>query len=277
MTPNNIPPENLVIYEVKGVPNDPDNPRLGPGFLGLWIEGDYTFFFFDREPDKQAGIYFKADGNLEVRHVHRMKYGQWQDGAGFTPFTVGPLLIAPAWQDVDPQPGQVMIKIDPGLAFGFGGHPTTRACLEFLVRVYREDRPEAVLDLGTGTGVLALAAVKLGAERGLAVEYSHLAFETARKNVLLNQEDSAVKVVRGRAEDYLDHASPLVCSNLHLPVQEAVFERGGFRRRRWLILSGLFHAQAERLEKALTADGCRLVDRIRDSRWCSLLMRSDRD
>jgi len=275
MKTDNHPPDNLVIYEVKGVPENPDVPVPGPGFLGLWIEGDYTFFFFDREPEEQAATFFHADKNLEVRYIHRMKYAQWQDGAGFTPFKVHQLLIAPAWEEGHAaEPGQVMIKIDPGLAFGFGGHPTTRACLEFLTRIYREDRPELMLDLGTGTGVLALAAVKLGAKRALGVEWSHLACDAAKRNVTLNQMDESVAIVRGRAEDYLHFPAPLVCANLHWPVQEAVFESGGFKNRRWLVLSGLFHLQAEELERRLKLSGFKVADRIRDSRWCSLLMRA---
>ena len=277
MTLNAIPPENLVIYEVKGVPHDPDNASPGPGFLGLWIEEDYTFFFFDQEPDKQAQAYFKNEGNLEIHHIHRMKYEQWQDGAGFSPFTVGPLLIAPAWPEVDPEPGLVMIKIDPGLAFGFGGHPTTRACLEALVRVYAEDCPLSVLDLGTGTGILSLAAAGLGAKRILAVEWSHLAVETARKNLTLNGLANMVQVLQGRAEDHLNFKADLVCANLHYPVQEAIMEKGGFRDRRWLILSGLFHAQAEKLESSVLDLGYLIVDRVRDDRWTTLLFRNTKN
>lgn len=274
MTYRPLPPEDLVIYEVRGTWDGRDRLDLGPDFLGFWVEADYSFFFFSQDPGKRFRAFLQDRANLEVRYVHRMKYAEWQDGAGFKPFSVGPLNIVPAWEDPPLGTGEFLVRIDPGLAFGFGGHPTTLACLQALVRVYEEDQPAQVLDLGAGTGVLALAAIRLGAARAWAVEYSHLAAETAQDNAALNGLDRVIEVIRGRAEDCLDFPAQLVCSNLHLQIQEDVFERGGFRGRGWLILSGMFHAQAERMEKALTGEGYRLVDRVRDERWTTLLLRA---
>ena len=269
------PPENLVIYEVKGIPEEAHHPDLGRGFLGYWTEGDYTFFFFGQEPDERVNRFLKERTWLELRHVHRMKYSDWQDGADFSPISIGPLVISPAWSDFQvTNPDLSHIRLDPGLAFGFGGHPTTMACLEFLVRVYREERPSRVLDLGAGTGVLSLAAARLGAEEVKAVELNHISFETARKNVILNELEPVIETVLGPAERCLEFPADLVCSNLHLPVQEAILESGGFEKRRWVILAGLFHSQAEKMETALKRSGYRVFDRIRETRWASLLMKA---
>lgn len=274
MTQGPPPPENLVIYEVEGVPGRSAVSGLGPGYLGLWEEGGYTFFFFDREAGVAWDRFLAERTGLNLRYVHRMKYEQWQDGARFEPFQVGPLAIVPAWEAVNPWPGQLLIRLDPGLAFGFGGHFTTRSCLEALIRVYRADRPAMVLDLGAGTGVLALAAARLGAERAVAVESSQIAAETAARNVILNGLEKTVEVVYGRAEEHLNPAADLVLANLHFAAQNAVLEAGGYDRRRWLILSGLFHQQAALLEQGLAGRGYRLEDRSRDPRWATLLFRA---
>jgi ribosomal protein L11 methyltransferase len=265
------PPENLVVYEVKGGFNETGRPDLGEYFLGFWVESDYTFFFFSHPADGSIKSLLDRLPDLTLRHVHHMKYADWQDGAGFTPFSVGPLTVVPAWGDpIDPAP-DIPIRIDPGLAFGFGGHPTTRACLGFLVRIYQEDTPQTVLDLGTGTGILAVAAAKLGAQNILAVENSHLAAETAAKNVTLNELENKIHVVQGLAEDHARTPADLVVSNLHMPVQEAVLAQGGFDQRRYIILSGLFHSQAETMADHLEQKGYRLMDLIRDERWVSSL------
>jgi len=272
-----MPPEHLVIYEIQGAWSDEDAREsriLGTGFLGRWIEGGYTFLFFDREAEEYVRSLLQARPDLQLRQVHRMKYAQWQDGARFHPFSVGGLTIVPAWHAPPDEPNRMMLRIDPGLAFGFGGHPTTQACLQALNRVYREDRPVSVLDLGTGTGILALAAARFGARRIRAVDYSHLAADTARENVSLNGLDQVIEVIRGRAEDYLDDPADLVCANLHFQIQETILARGGFHGRRWLILSGLFHAQAETMAAALTAAGYRIVDQVREPRWATLLLRA---
>jgi ribosomal protein L11 methyltransferase len=266
------PPENLVIYEAEGVYSPPGPPDLGPGFQGYWVEGGYTFFFYDAGPHGDAALPEEAGEGLHIRYVHRMKYSQWQDGAGMKPFGVGPLRFAPAW---DPDPGEGVIRIDPGLAFGFGGHPTTRACLEALVRIYRRDVPSQVLDLGAGTGILALAAAALGARTVRAVEYSHLAWVTARRNVALNRLEQVIEVYHGLAEDHGDQPADLVCSNLNHAVQKNLLASGGFRNRRHLILSGLFHHEADELKAALTGEGYRLMDQVRDTRWATLVLTGD--
>ena len=159
------------------------------------------FFFFSRESESFMDLSTRHP-DLELRYVHRMKYSDWQDGALFQAFRVGPLTIAPAWDEPPRIESGSVIRIDPGLAFGFGGHPTTRACLGILVKIYERYKPRTVLDLGTGTGILALAAATMGAEKICAVEYSHLAADTARENVSLNRLDGLVEVIRGQAEDY---------------------------------------------------------------------------
>ena len=107
MTQGPPPPENLVIYEVEGVPGRSAVSGLGPGYLGLWEEGGYTFFFFDREAGEAWDRFLAERTGLRLRTVHRMKYEQWQDGARFEPFEVGPLAIVPAWEASNPWPGRL--------------------------------------------------------------------------------------------------------------------------------------------------------------------------
>lgn len=265
------PPEDLVVYETAGVFDETDVAPW-PGFLGFWVESGYTFFFFDR-PAPVFESYLAGASGLTLRHVHEMKYSQWQDGAGFKPFRVGPLVIEPPWDPAIRRPGDLPVVVDPGLAFGFGGHFTTKSCLRALVKAYQADRPAEALDLGAGTGVLSVAAARLGASNVTAVEYSHLAADAARNNVRLNDLNDNVRVIRGLAEDHARVSADLVMSNLHDPVQQAVLAAGGFDRRRWAILSGLFHHQAEEMEAALTRRGYTLLDRERDERWTTLLLK----
>lgn len=278
MKKNTQPPENLVIYEVEGAFEGTLEPVPKAGFLGFWVEGDYTFFFFDKKADEVMMPVLASKPDLVLRNTHEMKYSDWQDGAGFSEVKVGPLTVYPAWEESPGlEQGTMPICLDPGLAFGYGGHPTTRACLTFLVRVFSTDPPKKVLDFGAGTGVLSLAAARLGAKNITAIELIHLSAKTAEKNVGLNDLGREIKVIHGQAEDYLHEPVELVCSNLHLPVQETILELGGFDNRRWLILSGLFHSQAEKIEKALIKRGYRTVDHVREVRWSSLLMRGKED
>ena len=115
----------------------------------------------------------------------------------FKPLRVGKhLLIVPTWEDVLHLPGDMVIRIDPGMAFGTGGHETTRLCLELLESVM-VDGPlltvPSLLDLGTGSGILAMAASLLGAGRILALDIDPDAVEVARNNIILNEMSDCIE------------------------------------------------------------------------------------
>ncbi len=115
----------------------------------------------------------------------------------FKPLRVGKrLLIVPTWEDAAQLPGDLVLRIDPGMAFGTGGHETTRLCLEVLEQVMELGNPgsaPSLLDLGTGSGILAMAASLLGAGRILALDIDPDAVEVARENLALNQLSSRVE------------------------------------------------------------------------------------
>ncbi len=108
----------------------------------------------------------------------------------FKPLRIGAhLLIVPTWEEVDSREGDLVIRIDPGMAFGTGGHETTRLCLEMVETVMAEGGgwcEPSLLDLGTGSGILAMAACLLGAGRVLALDIDPDAVEVARENMALN-------------------------------------------------------------------------------------------
>ncbi|MCG8492832.1 MAG: 50S ribosomal protein L11 methyltransferase, partial [Sneathiellales bacterium] len=103
-----------------------------------------------------------------------MTYEEWL-GEKLVPCRIGRFFISAPWERLDfkvkPHAGEFSIALDPGVVFGTGTHPTTRECLDFMERAFRESSIETVLDLGTGTGLLAIAAAKLGALKTLAVDF----------------------------------------------------------------------------------------------------------
>ncbi len=123
---------------------------------------------------------------------------EWLDSlkANFAPFPVGrDLLIRPSWIEVPASPGRVVINLDPGSAFGTGDHPTTRMCLEYLDQHLTAGL--SVLDLGTGTGILAIAAALLGCRSVAALDTDAAAVRAARVNVERNRVAGKVSVKRG--------------------------------------------------------------------------------
>jgi ribosomal protein L11 methyltransferase len=115
-----------------------------------------------------------------------------------------------------------------------------------------------VLDLGTGTGVLALAAARLGAKKVLAVDLNPLCVKTCIRNVDHNGLDGIIEVAQGRAEDFVSKPADLVVANIHYQVLEDLFDKGCFRDKPRLILSGLMRSQVANIRSRLDREGMRL-------------------
>jgi ribosomal protein L11 methyltransferase len=117
----------------------------------------------------------------------------------FKPLRVGrSLVIKPTWESYTPQSGDIVIEIDPGMAFGTGQHASTRMCLEAIESIFIEERTfekARVLDVGTGTGILGIACAKLGAGQVRCVDNDPLATRIARENILVNRVEDRVEVV----------------------------------------------------------------------------------
>jgi ribosomal protein L11 methyltransferase len=115
------------------------------------------------------------------------------------PLRLGRLVVAPTWVRLPAGSGKIVVRIDPGMAFGSGAHPSTRLCLRLLLRYFRPRGPAGgtVIDVGTGSGILAIAAARLGARRVAARDVDPVAAEVARANVRTNGVPKAVRVVRG--------------------------------------------------------------------------------
>jgi ribosomal protein L11 methyltransferase len=198
------------------------------------------------------------------------------------------LLILPAW--LDPPAGQeqrLPIRMDPGSAFGTGSHPTTRLCLEAL-----EGLADArggslqglrVADLGCGTGVLALAALRLGADRVLAVDTDPVAEQATVANARLNGLDGRLRVARGSLEaleDLLEgQPADLLLCNILAPVIEALAPgfAGVLRPEGSGLLSGLLVAQAPRLQRALADAGWSARLGGRQDSWALLCLGATAD
>lgn len=278
-----LPEQALTVYEIRALNSealrifdDQNNlTRLGPDLAGVHWETDFAFIFFKDEPGPDVSRFLYEHPELDLKHVHKLTYGQWQDGAGSDPFEVEGLTISNSYCDSAQEPKLI---IDPGLAFGFGGHPTTHTCLKFLARVCRakSGAPATALDLGSGTGVLSLAAAFWGVNRVVGVDYSHLATDAALHNLAANRLEEKVKFIHGPAQSYADYEAELLMANLHLSLQEELFETGAFNKRKSVIISGLLPSEGDRLFEKLQTIGLRLVDQVRTDRWITMLL-ADRE
>jgi ribosomal protein L11 methyltransferase len=249
-TDSHVPYEDLYIYYLDG-PLDKDNERyLGPHFLGNWLEDDNSFLFFSRPTRKLVeGIVTKGKRLRLIDEFH-FTYEEWQGGK-FKSFIIPPFFVVPPWEDNREDRGGIKMLLDPGVVFGTTLHPTTRDSLTALATIYKRHRIDQVLDLGTGTGILALGAALLGAQSVLAVDINPLAVRTARANVRLNGLEQRVEVIEGPAEKWIHRHADLVVANIHFDTISQLIQHKEFPNKRWFILSGLMRSQADKIRAAL--------------------------
>jgi ribosomal protein L11 methyltransferase len=263
-----IPYETLYIYEICGEIQGSRN-FFKEDFIGCWNEEESSFLFFSLPHDEQVEAFADQRGlSLLTRNI--LDYKAWQAGEELRPFNIGNLVFSPPWENVVIGKEETRVHIDPCVVFGTGYHPTTRSCLRALWEIYQKERPGKMLDLGTGSGILALAAAKWGAKRVLAIDCNELAVETALRNVSSNGELERIEVRQGKAEDFIEEEGDLVCANLHLRVIESLLRKEVFFKKKWVVLSGLFHRDGQEIENWLERRAVTIVQRFEEKNWTTL-------
>lgn len=256
--PSRCPYDDLYIYQIDGRLTS-QIEILRNYFIGNWEEADSSFLFFSEPARPDVEKLLRAQPQLSCVDSYHMSYEQWQ-GAVFKPFEHGCFQIMAPWHDdtVFGQ-GQLPIILDPGVVFGAGTHPTTRDCLEAVQLACRQRLPEQVLDLGTGSGLLALAAARLGCRLNLAVDLNLLAAQTAEKNVRLNRLNNQIAVVRGYAEDFIDCPADMLMANIHFDVMQKLIKADGFKTKQRFILSGLLRSEAKQVRIELERASAKVI------------------
>ncbi|WP_136798972.1 MULTISPECIES: 50S ribosomal protein L11 methyltransferase [Desulfosediminicola] len=243
------PDSILHIYYLEGIISL-DYVISHPAFLGNWEEDEFSFLFFLEAADETVGQVVEDHNTLQLVDQYEMSYADWQGGS-IDPVQIGRFVLQPSWSEQQVEPGQIAISLNPGVVFGNGAHPTTRDCLEAIEIASMGGKVKTMLDLGTGTGILAIAAAKLGCEKCLAVDFNHLAAQTAQANVVLNQLEPNIQVVSGRAEQLIARPTDLMVANIHYAVMKDIVASEGFLQQKWFVLSGLLSSEAEKISAHL--------------------------
>jgi ribosomal protein L11 methyltransferase len=185
---------------------------------------------------------------------------------------IGRVIVVPSWASDRPADGEVAITLDPGMAFGTGLHPTTRGCLELLQKV--SPMPATVLDVGCGSGILALAALRLGATRAVGIDTDPLAVEAARTNAERNDLADRLEVRHGTLPATAHDGYPLVLANLVAAVliDLATRLRAHLAPGGTLLARGIIEPRADEVVAAMRDARLEVRDRRIDGEWVSLVL-----
>lgn len=205
--------------------------------------------------------------------------------AHYRPIPVGRrLAIVPAWLET-PYPERIAIRMDPGMAFGTGTHPTTQLCLEMIEATLDEADPVSsvtLIDVGCGSGILAVAALKLGASHALGVDIDPQSVRASQENAVLNGVSDRLQVGLGSVAEVLAggfslRQAPLVVANILAPVIVRLLDEDGLGNLVHpggkLVLSGILDEQAGEVMAALDRHRFEAIERQQEGDWVALAAR----
>lgn len=183
------------------------------------------------------------------------------------------IVIKPTWDEYkDPQLHDILIELDPGMAFGTGSHATTKLCL-IAIEKYMRSR-KVVVDFGTGSGILAIAAAKLKARLVIAFDSDDLAVKAARENVVRNKTDHVVEVHRAESTSFInDETADIVTANI---VAETIIENAEqmariLKKGGTLIASGITTGKSLEVEQVLRNLGFDIAERMTEGEWVAIV------
>jgi len=183
------------------------------------------------------------------------------------------LVVKPTWEEYEAKEGELVIEIDPGMAFGTGTHETTSLCLELIEKYIKEG--DTLLDVGCGSGILAIAAGLLGASDVLGIEIDPVAVEIGNENVALNKLSDKISVIYGDLTKGVDYKADIVAANLMAdlvkmlsPSVPAHLKEGGI-----YISSGILAVLAEEVSAVIEESGFEIVEIMVKGEWCAIAAR----
>ena len=201
-----------------------------------------------------------GEGSVSLGQVNEADWAnEWKKY--YKPTKIGQkLVVKPTWEEYEVQDGDLVIELDPGMAFGTGTHETTTMCMRELEKYVRED--SKVFDIGCGSGILAIAAAKLGAKDVIAVDLDEVAVKVAAENVVENHVQDSVKVLHGNLIDVVDDKADVVVANIIADIIKILAKdvHSCMKEDAVFISSGIIHAKVDEVKESLVENGFEIVE-----------------
>lgn len=192
----------------------------------------------------------------------------------YKPFHISErIVIKPSWEEYTAEQGEMIIELDPGMAFGTGTHETTRMCAQMLEKYVKAD--DEIIDVGCGTGILAIAAIKLGARHVEAVDVDEVAVRVTLENCTINGVQDKINGARGAMDSIKPQKADIVVANIIADVIAGLAGTvpGYIKNNGLFIASGIIKERKQQIIEAYTAKGFKLVDTSELGEWVAVVFK----
>lgn len=216
---------------------------------------------------------FGFDKGEGIVTYHKVNEDDWANNwkQYYKPTKVGEhIVVKPTWEDYEEKPGEVVVELDPGMAFGTGTHETTRMCIKALEKKVKKDT--TVFDIGTGSGILSIAAAKLGAKHVVGVDLDPVAVESAKKNLEFNKVNN-IEILYGDLMEVVEGKANIVVANILADIIMFLSEgvRAFIEDEGYFIASGILNTQRDKVADKLKALDFIIEEVMEDGEWICII------
>jgi len=216
---------------------------------------------------------FGFDKGEGIVTYHKVNEDDWANNwkQYYKPAKVGEhIVVKPTWEDYEEKPGEVVVELDPGMAFGTGTHETTRMCIKALEKKVKGDT--TVFDIGTGSGILSIAAAKLGAKHVVGVDLDPVAVESAKKNLEFNKVNN-IEILYGDLMEVVEGKANIVVANILADIIMFLSEgvRAFIEDEGYFIASGILNTQRDKIADKLKTLNFIIEEVMEDGEWICII------
>jgi ribosomal protein L11 methyltransferase len=231
------------------------------------IEPDLKTLLEDIKDDFGAKEY-----NISIDKIQNKNWNQeWEESIEPLEIT-DKIVIKPTWKEYNAKPGQMIIQIDPKMSFGTGHHETTRLMLWGLEKYIRPG--VKILDMGTGTGVLCIAAVFMGAESAVGIDNDEWAYNNSVENIKLNNVSDKIKIVLGDLSSIPGEKFDIITSNIDFRTNSTYVKSYAnyLSESGLIVLSGILSTDEPQMTAIVEVQGLKVIDKKYENEWCCLIV-----
>lgn len=223
-----------------------------------------------------AEIVEKAVSEGFRAYINKLEEEDWENGwkKYFKPLKIGAnVVVAPAWEEYTPSEGEKVITLDSGMAFGTGSHETTKMCLEFIEKYLRVG--DNVLDIGTGSGILAICAGLFGSKDITAVDIDELSVKISKENAALNGMESIITVKQGDLLSAAEGKYKFITANIVADIILILLPDVGrfMDNESILVVSGIITEREDEIIKSAGENGFEIIEIKRDDGWTAMVLK----